>query len=100
VKALASALQESGFDGSGSTSIWREMETLGVLRAASHVKSNKHFQVLKSLNLSDRQRKKAINLRKYDHFRYRGNELSAFIPDLQEVIKGMNTQKGNYGQGT
>jgi hypothetical protein len=41
-----------------------------------------------------------MNFQEYDHFRYRGNELTALIPDLQEVVKGINIEKGKYGQGT
>jgi formate dehydrogenase alpha subunit len=99
ISALASAMNEPGFPGSGAGSIWKEMQSLRILSAGESIVGSQKFQPMKPNPPAGKPGAFTRPSLGHDHFRYRGNDLAALIPDLHVVVQGMNTEKATYGQG-
>jgi hypothetical protein len=100
ISSLATEMKEAGFQGSRAGTVWKEMESFAVLSTGAPIKANQKFQLIKPLAPSRRFEPVSKGDEGYDHFRYRGNNLTALIPDLQAVVEGMKYEKATYGQGT
>jgi predicted molibdopterin-dependent oxidoreductase YjgC len=100
VSAIAGLMNETGFPGTTTGSIWKEIASHNILSAVESGRENQKFQPIKPRYTTGKHGTASPRNEGYDHFRYRGNELTALIPDLQMVVEGLNAHKTSYGQGT
>ncbi len=88
ISILAGAMNESGFSSSRTGVIWKEIESSIMLPAH---KAINEMQKIQSIKPKSRKGTRDYPIRSnipYDHFRYRGNSLTALVTDMQTLWKG------------
>ncbi len=83
---LAAAMSESGFSNSRPGSIWKEIQSFIQIPARDTGNGKHSFQPLTLKSPKETTDYPfRINLQ-HDHFTYRGNSLTALVPDLQAIV--------------
>jgi len=86
---LAAAMKEPWGPSSGPGSIWKEIES-GITLRPSVTKKEQSEPISHKPDLNKVQ-KTIRSKTHYDQYRYRGNSLSALVPDLQRMLKLVET---------
>ena len=98
LSALANAMHEAGFPGGKAGKVWQEISSLNILSASANALDKRTFQMIKPRRAPGNRSTAAQSGRGYNHFSYRGQDLTDIIPDLKRVTEGLNTEKASYGK--
>jgi predicted molibdopterin-dependent oxidoreductase YjgC len=83
---LATAMKEKGFGNGNTASVWKEMREYGVMEQTLPDMANAKPAELKPAPVSHAKGKKHRTAKVQHHYRYRGNDLAEYIPELKEIL--------------